>query len=420
MIRISRNYRPTLILLLGILLGAMVGLGFGEKASVLAPLGDLFINLMFVVIVPLVFLTITTSISKSDNKKRLNKVMISIIGIFVVTSLIAVVIGFLTTFKTNLVNSGDVDSIRSVFESSVDSKVELNLLARTVEAISVSDFFMLFSKSYILPLIIISILVGIAIRKAGSKGEKFREVLVSAEEVVMQLINIIMLYAPIGLGCYFASLVGTFGSSIAVGYLKTFIIYTVVSVLYYFIVYSIYAYISGGKYGFISYWKNIIPATVTSLSTCSSAASIPVNTECAKKIGVSEDIADTMIPLGTSFHKDGSIIGSVFKIMFLVCLFETDISSFGSIIKVFGVALVANLLVTAVPIGGGTISEMMIITLMGYNPMCLPVLTIIATIIDSPATMLNVVGDSASSMLVTRVVDGNVWNKKNYTRRKKA
>ena len=159
MIRISRNYRPTLILLLGILLGAMVGLGFGEKASVLAPLGDLFINLMFVVIVPLVFLTITTSISKSDNKKRLNKVMISIIGIFVVTSLIAVVIGFLTTFKTNLVNSGDVDSIRSVFESSVDSKVELNLLARTVEAISVSDFFMLFSKSYILPLIIISILV---------------------------------------------------------------------------------------------------------------------------------------------------------------------------------------------------------------------------------------------------------------------
>lgn len=418
--RISKNYMSTLLLLLGILLGAIIGLIFGNKASILAPLGNLFFNLMFVIIVPLIFLTITTSISNNDNKKRLNKVMLTIVIVFIITSLIAVIVGFLATFKINFISSSDVDVIKNSFLSKKGEEVKLNLLERTVDAISVSDFSMLFSKSYILPLIIMSILVGIAIRKAGNKGEKFREVLLSAEEVTLQLLKIIMLYAPIGLGCYFAALVGTFGSSIAVGYLKTFILYIVISILYYFIVYSIYAYISGGKYGFISYWKNIIPATFTSLSTCSSAASIPVNTECAKKIGVSEDIADTMIPLGTSFHKDGSIIGSVFKIMFLVCLFQTDISSFGSIIKVFGVALVANLLVTAVPIGGGTISEMMIITLMGYNPMCLPVLTIIATIIDSPATMLNVVGDSASSMLVTRVVDGNVWNKKNYTRRKKA
>ena len=116
-----------------------------------------------------------------------------------------------------------------------------------------------------------------------------------------------------------------------------------------------------------------------------------------------------MIPLGTSFHKDGSIIGSLFKIMFLVCLFGTPISSVGDIAKVFGIAFVANLLISAVPIGGGTISEMMIITLMGFSPACLPVLTIIATIIDPPATMLNVVGDSASSMLVARIVDGKYW-----------
>ena len=120
-----------------------------------------------------------------------------------------------------------------------------------------------------------------------------------------------------------------------------------------------------------------------------------------------EDIADTTIPLGTSFHKDGSIIGSVFKIMFLVYLFNSDVST----LKVLGVALIATLLVTAVPIGGGTISEMLIITMLGFPVTALPILTIIATIIDPPATMLNVVGDSASSMLVARIVDGKKWLK---------
>lgn len=155
-----------------------------------------------------------------------------------------------------------------------------------------------------------------------------------------------------------------------------------------------------------------MPPTLTALATCSSAASIPVNMESAKKMGVSSDIAETTIPLGTSFHKDGSIIGSVFKIMFLVCLFETSVVTIPEIMGVFGVALLANLLITAVPIGGGTISEMLIITMMGYPVSALIILTIIATIIDPQATTLNVVGDSASSMLVARVVDGKDWIEK--------
>ena len=81
------------------------------------------------------------------------------------------------------------------------------------------------------------------------------------------------------------------------------------------------------------------------------------------------------------------------------------------IFGMLGIALVANLLVTAVPIGGGTISEMFIITMMGFPVAALPILTIIATIIDAPATVLNSVGDSAASMLVTRFVDGKDWNK---------
>ena len=243
----------------------------------------------------------------------------------------------------------------------------------------------------------------------GEKAKPVTDFIIAANEVVGNVVKIIMYYAPIGLGCYFAALVGSFGSTIVVGYLKTFVIYTVVAVAFYFIMYTIYAFIAGGKKGIKAFWKNVLPSTVTSLATCSSAASIPVNVECAKKMGVPDDIAETTIPLGTSFHKDGSIIGSVFKIMFLVCLFGTSLATTGDVLGVLGVALLANLLVTAVPIGGGTISEMLIITMLGYPVAALPILTIIATIIDPPATMLNVVGDTVSSMMVTRVVDGKKW-----------
>ncbi len=404
-----KNYKSYLILIGSIIIGTIAGLVFKEKTLIVSPLGDLFLNMLLLTVVPLIFLTLSTSIGRMKQPKRIGKILGTIILVFIFTSIVSVFVGLGTSKMFKLVDVKDTNSIKEVLTE--DTKVEkedVNFLQRTVDTISVNDFSKVLSKDNMIALIVFSILFGISINMSKSKGEKLLNVLESANHVVQSFIKLIMYYAPIGLGCYFASLVGTFGGEIAVGYGKTFIIYTVVAVLFYFIVYSLYAFISGGKKGFVSYWKNILPATLTSLGTCSSAASIPVNTMCAKNIGVQDDIADTTIPLGTSFHKDGSIIGSVFKIMFLVCLFNSDVSS----LKILGVALLATLLVTAVPIGGGTISEMLIITMLGFPVSALPILTIIATIIDPPATMLNVVGDSASSMLVSRIVDGKHWMKK--------
>ena len=403
-----KNYKSTLILIGSIILGTILGLILKDKATILSPFGDLFLNMLLVSIIPLIFLTISVSIGKMKQPKRIGKILSTIILVFVITSLISVLVGLITTKSFRLVNIKDANNIKEVLsiEEEVTSE-KVNFLKRTIDTISVNDFNKLLTRDNMIALIILSILIGISINLSKEKGKKLLEVLDSANEVLQKFIKIIMYYAPIGLGCYFAALVGTFGGEIALGYGKTFIIYTIVSILYYFIAYTLYAYIAAGKEGVKSYWKNILPATLTSLATCSSAASIPVNTECAKKIGVKDDIADTTIPLGTSFHKDGSIIGSVFKIMFLVYLFNANIST----TKILGVALLATLLVTAVPIGGGTISEMLIITILGFPVSALPILTIIATIIDPPATMLNVVGDSASSMLVSRIIDGKNWLK---------
>ncbi len=410
-----QNYKSTIILLVAIIVGAIAGLIFQEKATIVSPLGDLFLNLLLVIIVPLVFLTITTSISKMKSPKRLGKIIFTIIAVFIITSVIAVFIGFFSTYFIKLVNPSDGEQIKTSLSDETEEveEDEMTILERTVNLISVNDFQKIISKDNIIALLVFSVLVGLAINMTGEKAKPVIEFLEAANEVVNNLVKIIMYYAPIGLGCYFAALVGNFGEMIVVGYLKTFVIYTLVAIGFYIIMYSIYALIGGGKKGLQLFWKNVLPSTATALGTCSSAASIPINIECSKKIGVPDDIAETTIPLGTSFHKDGSIIGSVFKIMFLVCLFGTSIGTVGGALQIIGIALVATLLIAGVPIGGGTISEMLIISMLGYPVAALPILTIIATIIDAPATMLNVVGDMASSMMVARIVDGKEWiNKK--------
>ena len=396
-----------------VIIGAIIGLIYKDKALIVKPFGDIFVNLLLVIIVPLIFFTITASISKMNQPKRLNKMIINIVITFLITSLVAVLFGFGTATLTSLINKEDTQNIISQFDTTIKNDNELNILERTVKVLSTDQFVNLLTTDNIVALIVISILLGIAINKSGEKGKEVAKVMDSFSEVMYKLIEIIMYYAPIGLCCYFASLIGTIGSSIAIGFLKTFIIYTLSSIIFMVVIYSIYAYISAGKKGIRKFWKSILPPALTAIGTCSSAASVPVNIECAKNIGIPADIAETTISLGTSFHKDGSSIGSVFKIMFLVYLFQTPFNNFSMIIQILVTALIATLLVTAVPIGGGTISEMLILSLMGYPIKALPILTIIATIIDAPATLLNVVGDSSCAMLVTKMVDGNKWIDKN-------
>lgn len=407
--KIWKNYKSTIILLLSIIIGTFIGLIFKEKACVLSPLGDIFLNLMFVVIVPLIFLTITSSIIKMENPKRLGKIMITILIVFAVMSIIAALIGVVSSYTIKLIDSKDINNLTNLLNQDVVISEEVNILQKTANLLTVNDFYKILSKENIIAILVFSIIFGFAIRKSKDKGKKVIELILNLNEVVINIVNIIMYYAPIGLGCFIATLIGSYGSVIAIGFLKTFIVYTLVCIFIYVFVYSAYVFLVSGKKGLKAYWKNIIGPSTTALATCSSAATIPINIKYTKEMGVPSDIAETTIPMGTSFHKDGSVVGSVFKIMFLIYLFGKDIN----ILTISGVSLLSTLLITAVPIGGGTISEMFILQILGFPSSALPILSIIATIIDAPATVLNVVGDSCSSLIVARIIDGKNFLKLN-------
>ena len=407
--KIWKNYKSTIILLLSIIIGTIIGLIFKEKACVLSPLGDIFLNLMFVVIVPLIFLTITSSIIKMENPKRLGKIMITILIVFAVMSIIAALIGVVSSYTIKLIDSKDINNLTNLLNQDAVISEEVNILQKTANLLTVNDFYKILSKDNIIAILVFSIIFGFAIRKSKDKGKKVSELILSLNEVVINIVNIIMYYAPIGLGCFIATLIGSYGSVIAIGFLKTFIVYTLVCLFIYVFVYSAYVFLVSGKKGLKAYWKNIIGPSTTALATCSSAATIPINIKYTKEMGVPSDIAETTIPMGTSFHKDGSVVGSAFKIMFLIYLFGKDIN----ILTILGVSLLSTLLITAVPIGGGTISEMFILQILGFPSSALPIISIIATIIDAPATVLNVVGDSCSSLIVARIIDGKNFLKLN-------
>ena len=406
--KIWKNYKSTIILLLSIIIGTIIGLIFKEKACVLSPLGDIFLNLMFVVIVPLIFLTITSSIIKMENPKRLGKIMITILIVFAVMSIIAALIGVASSYTIKLIDSKDINNLTNLLNQDAVISEEVNILQKTANLLTVNDFYKILSKENIIAILVFSIIFGFAIRKSKDKGKKASELIISLNEIVMNIVNIIMYYAPIGLGCFIATLIGSYGSVIAIGFLKTFIVYTLVCIFIYVFVYSAYVFLVSGKKGLKAYWKNIIGPSTTALATCSSAATIPINIKYTKEMGVPSDIAETTIPMGTSFHKDGSVVGSAFKIMFLIYLFGKDIN----ILTILGVSLLSTLLITAVPIGGGTISEMFILQILGFPSSALPIILIIATIIDAPATVLNVVGDSCSSLIVARIIDGKDFQTK--------
>ncbi|WP_284139305.1 MULTISPECIES: dicarboxylate/amino acid:cation symporter [unclassified Virgibacillus] len=400
-----KAYRFPIILLLSIIIGSIIGLIFGEKAEIIKPLGSLFINLLFMVVIPLVFFSISSAIANMDSMKRLGKILGTMMFVFIITGIIAAVV---MLFATVLFPPGTNADIPLETPENIE---EVTLADQLVNTFTVPDFIDLFSRKNMLALIIFSVLVGAAAGLSGEKGRPFSKFLTSGSEVFMKLVQLVMYVAPIGLGAYFASLIGQFGADLIGDYAKAVIIYYPVSILYFAIGFTLYAFLAGGKKGVTRFWKNILSPAVTSLGTGSSIASLPVNLQAAKNIGVPKDIRETVLPLGATMHMDGSCLSAMLKIAFVFGVFNMDFTGFDTFITAIGICLLSGIVMSGIP-GGGFMGEMMIVTLYGLPITALPIISAIGVVVDPPATMVNVTGDTVSSMLVARRLEGKDWMEK--------
>jgi Na+/H+-dicarboxylate symporter len=280
-----------------------------------------------------------------------------------------------------------------------------------VNTFTVSDFQLLFTKSNLLPLIIFSVFFGLATAFSGEKAKPVADLLNAATNVIIKMMGIIMMAAPIGLGCYFADTVGKLGGQILNGYMHVFILYLLLTVFSFVVLNSLYVFLAGGKQGFITFWKNMATPSLMAIATSSSAACIPVNIEASKRMGVPANIADTVIPLGTNIHKDGSVMAGIIKVIFLFSIFGHELTGSSNVFMIIGVALLVGAVMGAIPSGGMT-SELLICSVFGFSPQLAGTLMIISTIVDIPATLLNSTGNVVSAVLVTRLTEGKDWVKR--------
>lgn len=405
---ILKNYAFSFLLILGVILGGVAGALLGDKTIFVKPIGDLFLNMMFVLIVPLVFFSVSSAICNiKQGGHVVGKLIASIILVFLFTAVVAGTMAYIVTLFYNPFSDLSLSDL-SIKAFDPNKYIPQSTGEMFVNAITVPDFVHLFSKTNLLPLILFAIFFGVAVSSIKSEKLQVVKVLNLGTEIMLKMMSLIMYAAPIGLGCYFAYTVGQLGGQLLNGYLNAFILYLVLAAICYFILNSIYAIFSAGKQGFILYWKNILTPSLTAIATASSAACISVNIEASKNIGVPNQIAETVIPLGTNMHKDGSVMGGILKIVFLISIFGQETALASNIFVILGMAILVGAVMGAIPSGGMT-GELLICSVFGFPPEMVGALMIISTIIDTPATLVNSTGNVACSMLISRFTVGKNW-----------
>ncbi|MFT3823327.1 MAG: dicarboxylate/amino acid:cation symporter [Chitinophagaceae bacterium] len=391
-----QNYASILRLLCGIVIGSLFGLFFKQYVSLLKPVGDIFLNLLFTAVVPLVFFAISSVIAHLGASRETGRLIGVMIIVFIATVLIAALLTLFTLFFFPI----RLDASAVTF-SALEQPASIG--DQFVQLLTVSDFSLLLSRKSMLALIIFSILIGAAARLAATAGESFRAFLSSGNAVMKNLLQLIMKLAPFGLGAYFAYQVATIGPQLFGTYAHTLAVAHGVSIFYYIVVFTIYAMLAGGVTAVKKYWKNNITPSLTALATCSSIATMPANLQAAEKMGIPARVADFVVPLGATLHKEGSSIAAVLKVAVALVLSNKSILSWDTAIMALLIAVLVSIIEGGIP-NGGYVGELLIISAYHMPVEALPVMLILGTLLDPIATLLNATGDTVSGLLIARIL----------------
>ncbi len=407
-----KNYWFILSMLVGIVAGCITG-AFWPGATALEPLGTLFINLMFCVVVPMVFCSISSAIANMQSAKRAGKVMGTTVITFFVTAGIAAILMYVVTL---LVPGGLVSSSYTAVEGEVGET--LGLADMIINFFTKPDFVELLSRRAMLPLIVFSVLFGFGVQMAGEKGKPVAAMLSNLTECILKMVKLISYYAPIAFFGFFAYLVATYGPELISDYSKTLIIYYVMCFAYMFIFFPIYARFGGGKQGVKEMFRHLFKPAAVSFGTCSSVATIPTNMEAAQDTGIPKEVSEVVLPLGATMHMDGSSMSAIIKVAFLFGLFGMPFNTGNAILAII-VAIFSSVAMSGIP-GGGGVGELVLCTLFfpEHMEIAYPIAIALGNLVDPPATMVNAAGDYVVSYIVCRFTEGKDWLDKAIAARK--
>lgn len=395
--KILENYSSIILLLIGIIVGSLIGSFLPFMIDYIKPLGDIFLNLLFVAVIPLLFFAIASSVAQIEGRNDLGRILGIMCTVFVITIIVSAsttIVGLKIFPVTALPDPQAITDMLS-------TNAEDGWGAKITRFLSVGEFQQLLSRQNILAFVIFSFLVGTAARKTGATAGPFIAFLHAGNEVMKSLLTLIMKFGPIGLGAYFAYQVHTLGPELFGFYAKPLAFYYIFGLVFFLTFYTFYAFVANGKLGVIQYWTYNVTPSLTALSTCSSLATLPANLAAAKQMGIPATVANIVIPLGNTLYKNGSSISSILKIYVAFAILDWNFFEPTTLITAIGITILVSMVAGGIP-NGGFIGEMLMISVYGIPNEAVPAIMILGALVDPLATVLNATGDTVAAMLVTR------------------
>ena len=382
---------------IGIVLGILVGLLFQEKACILQPIGDIFLQLLKCLIVPLVFASIVSGITSVPSSRQLGRIGAYTLSLYLITTLFSIFLGIFLSLAFPIGSLLSLDGI-GIFLPAQAAHQNLDFVS-TLVSLFPSNPFRAFYEQNVLQIILLALFFGIALNACKKSCSLMVEWVSNISILMQKLAIMIMSFSPIAVFALLASSIGTMG------------IKTIVPLLYFLLMYygAVLIFVGVIHFGFLKGIAHLKPkyfffgmkeTLATTISTCSSSASLPVCIDNVTKLGVSRPLANFVLPLCSSLNMNGSALYQIMATLFIAQA-TGHVMAPHDLVTLVCTVFLASMGTAHIP-GGGFIMLSLVFAAVGLPLESLALLAGIDRLRDMATTTLNIFGDALCTVVVAK------------------
>lgn len=381
-------------IVIAIALGSACGFFLGPQAEMLKPIGTLFLHLLGMLIVPLIFSSMTCGITNISDPSKLGRVGIVAVILYAITTLLAIVFGI--TLVQWLQLGSDLHLAQVAPAVTKPLPTISDLISSLVPKNPVSAF----AEGNVLQIIVFSTFFGVALTLAGEKAKPVVTLLEGISAVMFRMTSMVMAFSPIGVFALMAWTCGSFGLDVLVPVLKFLLSYWFACAAFVLVVFcGILKFLA--RLSPLPFFKSMGSVIATTASTCSSSASLPVTMQTAEeKLGISKSLTNFILPLGCSLNMNGSALFQAMSAIFLAQAYGIELHA-QHIIALVTTVLMATLGTASIP-GGGLLMLSMVLASVGIPLEGIAILAGIDRLRDMATTTLNITGDTVCAVYIAK------------------
>ena len=382
---------------IGFGLGIVIGLVFGEKATIVKPLGTIFLNMIKMIVVPMVFFSITAGVASLGALKKLRNIGVKVVGLYALTSALCVGLGLI---MANIINPGKGFDLTALSQSTDYEAQAMPSIIDTLIDMFPSNIFTSFTNTNMLQIIVFSVFLGVALIMMGKEGERLLAGVQSCANAMYKITAIVMEFSPIGVCALLADSVGAYGLKIF-GPLGKLILTVYASDVILVVLMYIPMVALLAKFPVKKWLQGIWKVWVVTASTTSSSGSLPITTSVTNdEFGVSSELSSFSLPLGATINMNGGCIYYAAAIVMTAQIYGMNLTPSALVNIIISTVLVA-MGCPGVP-GGAIIMTTILLTNMGLPLEIVGLIAGIFRLIDMANTTFNVTGDVVTTMVVAR------------------